>query len=497
MTLAKGITNATVPMGAVCVAHKIYDTVVNGAGAGIELFHGYTYSGHPLAAAAGLATLEVYRSEALFERAASLESYWADAVHSLRGLPHVIDLRNIGLVAGIELEARAGAPGARGFETFLKCFEAGVHGSVDRRHDRAVAAAHRREAADRSDVRRGRRRDSRRRLSARHGMLLVDAAVACRRHGDARVVRAARGVLAAGGVEARRLGRAAATATRRPVASGIRIRGSRRSSTARRTIRSRRPSIAGSRSSRTRATACRRTSAASLNCTSCHLDEGRRANAAPLVGAFARFPKFMDRSGAVVPIEDRVNYCFTRSLAGSKLPADSREMQDIVAYLAFISKGVPNGEHVRGEGLPKMPALVGDSTRGAALFVDNCARCHGTDGAGMGPIPALWGPTVVQHRRVDGATGARGVVHSPQHAVRSARHAHRSTGVRRRRVHHVDGAARFAGKENDWPNGGDVPYDVPYDTKGHKAFRPPKVLPRTTNAAAAIVAAPASVLRRK
>src|SRR5262252_1884706 len=114
-----------------------------------------------------------------------------------------------------------------------------------------------------------------------------------------------------------------------------------------------------------------------LNCTSCHLEEGRRGNAAPLAGAFARFPKYLDRSGAVVTIEDRVNYCFTRSLAGSKLPSDSREMQDIVAYLAFISKGVPNGEHVRAEGLAKMPALSGDSSRGRKLFIDNCARCHG------------------------------------------------------------------------------------------------------------------------
>jgi beta-alanine--pyruvate transaminase len=126
MTVAKGITNATVPMGAVCARHEIYDQVVNNAPAGIELFHGYTYSGHPLAAAAGLATLEVYRSERLFERAASLESYWADAVHALRGSPHVIDLRNIGLVAGIQLEARPDAVGSRGFETFLKCFELGV-----------------------------------------------------------------------------------------------------------------------------------------------------------------------------------------------------------------------------------------------------------------------------------------------------------------------------------------------------------------------------------
>ena len=126
MTVAKGITNATVPMGAVCVKGDIYHTVINSTAAGIELFHGYTYSGHPLAAAAGLATLALYEREKLFERAASLESYWADAVHALRGSPHVIDLRNMGIVAGIELEPRAGAPGARAFEIFLKAFEAGV-----------------------------------------------------------------------------------------------------------------------------------------------------------------------------------------------------------------------------------------------------------------------------------------------------------------------------------------------------------------------------------
>jgi beta-alanine--pyruvate transaminase len=126
MTIAKGITNAAVPMGAVCVRGDIYETVVNAAAAGIELFHGYTYSGHPLAAAAGLATLSLYKKEGLFERAASLESYWADAFHSLRGSPHVIDVRTIGIVAGIELEPRSGAPGARAFETFLKAFDAGV-----------------------------------------------------------------------------------------------------------------------------------------------------------------------------------------------------------------------------------------------------------------------------------------------------------------------------------------------------------------------------------
>ena len=126
MTVAKGLTNAAVPMGAVFVRRGIYDTVVNSAPSGIELFHGYTYSGHPLAAAAGLATLELYQHEGLFERAASLAPYWADALHSLRGLPNVIDIRNLGLVGGIELEARAGVPGARAFDVFVDCFNRGA-----------------------------------------------------------------------------------------------------------------------------------------------------------------------------------------------------------------------------------------------------------------------------------------------------------------------------------------------------------------------------------
>ena len=126
MTVAKGITNAAVPMGAVFVRRGVHDAVVEGAPPGIELFHGYTYSGHPLAAAAGLATLDVYRGEGLFERARDLSGYWEDAVHALRGLPHVVDCRNIGLVAGVELEPRAGAPGARAWDVFLDCFAAGV-----------------------------------------------------------------------------------------------------------------------------------------------------------------------------------------------------------------------------------------------------------------------------------------------------------------------------------------------------------------------------------
>jgi beta-alanine--pyruvate transaminase len=113
-------------MGGVLVRRAIHDTIVNAAAGGVEFFHGYTYSGHPLAAAAGVATLALYKEEDLFARAAELESYWEDAVHSLRGRPHVIDVRNLGLVAGIEVDPRPGQPGARGFDLFLRCFELGV-----------------------------------------------------------------------------------------------------------------------------------------------------------------------------------------------------------------------------------------------------------------------------------------------------------------------------------------------------------------------------------
>ncbi|HEY3287641.1 MAG TPA: aspartate aminotransferase family protein [Gemmatimonadaceae bacterium] len=122
ITLAKGVTNAAVPMGATCVQGKIYDTVINATEQGIEFFHGYTYSGHPLAAAAGLATLDLYAAEGIFARAAALAPKWEQAVHSLRGAKHVIDVRNLGLVAGVELESRAGRPGSRAYDVFVDCF---------------------------------------------------------------------------------------------------------------------------------------------------------------------------------------------------------------------------------------------------------------------------------------------------------------------------------------------------------------------------------------
>ncbi len=125
LTVAKGMTNGCVPMGGVLVSKAVYDTFMQGPD-GIELFHGYTYSAHPVACAAGLATLDIYRREGLLTRARTLASKWEDAAHALKGLPHVIDVRNYGLILGLELEPVAGKTGARAFEVFTKCFERGL-----------------------------------------------------------------------------------------------------------------------------------------------------------------------------------------------------------------------------------------------------------------------------------------------------------------------------------------------------------------------------------
>ncbi len=126
ITMAKGLTNGAVPMGAVGVKAEIHDAFMTGPEHMIELFHGYTYSGHPLACAAGLATLDVYEEEGLLTRARELEKVWEDAIHALKGLPHVIDIRNFGLVGAIELEPMEGQPTKRAFSAFLKAWEKGM-----------------------------------------------------------------------------------------------------------------------------------------------------------------------------------------------------------------------------------------------------------------------------------------------------------------------------------------------------------------------------------
>jgi beta-alanine--pyruvate transaminase len=125
VTSAKGLTNGTVPMGAVFASRAVHDGLMHGPD-GIELFHGYTYSGHPVACAAGIATLDIYRDEGLLTRVADIADDWAAAMHDLRGRKNVIDIRTIGLIAGIELAPRPDAPGKRAYEVFVDCFERGL-----------------------------------------------------------------------------------------------------------------------------------------------------------------------------------------------------------------------------------------------------------------------------------------------------------------------------------------------------------------------------------
>ena len=235
-----------------------------------------------------------------------------------------------------------------------------------------------------------------------------------------------------------------------------------------------------------------------INCTNCHLDEGRNPDAAPLAGAHARFPKYMERTGAVIPLADRVNYCFTRSLGGYRIPVESREMQDILAYIAWLSSGVPVGEGKKlpgAEGLHEMAQkLEGDTARGAQVFLAKCTSCHGPDGQGLPGFPALWGPKSysvgASMARVGKAASfiwhnmPRGMPKSltPQEAFDVAAY--------------IDARPRpdSPGKEQDWPTGG-APADVPYATKGHEAFRPPPVIARR-DAAQTIVPKPAPIARR-
>lgn len=218
----------------------------------------------------------------------------------------------------------------------------------------------------------------------------------------------------------------------------------------------------------------------SLRCTSCHQDDGLKLTAAPLTGSHARFPKYMPRSGAVIALADRVNYCFTRSLAGNAIPVGSREMTDLLAYMAFISKDVPVGAKIAGtEGLISEPdTLVGDVARGEALYTaKTCVTCHLATGEGNGPIPALWGPRSysvgASMTRLERA--ASFIKHNMPQTAPGTLTAQEAFDLSA----YINSHPRpdSPGKELDWPMGG-APKDVPYDTKGHKAFNPPPVIRR-------------------
>ncbi len=129
-----------------------------------------------------------------------------------------------------------------------------------------------------------------------------------------------------------------------------------------------------------------------LACTNCHREAGTRPESGPWVGVTATFPQYRARAGRVITIEDRVNGCLRRSMNGKPLDPDSRDMIDMVAYLAFLSTGVPQGHKEPWLGYHHIPTLRGDSETGGQLFAENCARCHGKDGQGLPGYPPLWGP---------------------------------------------------------------------------------------------------------
>ena len=206
-----------------------------------------------------------------------------------------------------------------------------------------------------------------------------------------------------------------------------------------------------------------------LNCSSCHLAAGTQPTAISLVGVYARFPQYRSRSGRVNLIQDRVNDCFMRSLDGKPLDPLGRDMTDIVAWMAFISRGIPTGGTAEGHGLPKLSPPPGDVARGQKVYAESCARCHGADGQGIAPIPPLWGP----HSFTIGAGMAR--VNTMSAFVRHNMPLDKPGTLSDQDAADVTAFIKthprpdFAGKEKDWPRG-DPPPDVAYPTAaGRKA----------------------------
>jgi thiosulfate dehydrogenase len=210
-----------------------------------------------------------------------------------------------------------------------------------------------------------------------------------------------------------------------------------------------------------------------LRCVSCHMWEGLVANKMPYVGVYARFPQYRTRSATVEIIEDRINDCFERSLNGKALARDSRPMRDIVAYMAFLSYGIPVGAQVEGQGLPRLDPLPGDTARGRQVFETRCTICHGADGQGgtgaPGTLvgPPLWGP----HSFNIGAGMAR--VRTAAAFIKVAMPYDNPGSLTAQEAFdvatYVTSRPRpdFARKSGDWPNG-DPPPDVAYPTSAAK-----------------------------
>jgi len=205
-----------------------------------------------------------------------------------------------------------------------------------------------------------------------------------------------------------------------------------------------------------------------LTCANCHMADGTVANAMPLVGAYTRFPQYRARSGHVDLIEDRINDCFKRSLNGKALAPESRDMRDMVTYIAFLSRGYPPGSELKGQGVPKLDPLKGDTARGRQIFATTCVACHGADGNGSAVAPPLWGARSYNiGAGMARIRSAAAFIHqlmprdrpgtlTPQQAFDVATY--------------INSRPRpdFPGKERDWPHGG-TPPDVAYTTLASKS----------------------------
>jgi thiosulfate dehydrogenase len=205
-----------------------------------------------------------------------------------------------------------------------------------------------------------------------------------------------------------------------------------------------------------------------LRCISCHLDDGTRVNAAPLVGVYARFPQFRDRSNSVAIVEDRVNDCFQRSMNGRALAYDSRDMRDIVAWLAFLSRGTPVHRDTMPRGIKLLPAMTPDTAAGRSQFATTCAACHGMDGQGTPAGPPLWGPKSfnIGASMARLRTAASFIKHNMPNDRPGTLTAQQAFDL----AAYVNAHSRpdLVGKENDWPRG-DPPSDVPYVTRGRSS----------------------------
>lgn len=208
-----------------------------------------------------------------------------------------------------------------------------------------------------------------------------------------------------------------------------------------------------------------------LRCVSCHLDEGRRPHAMPWTGVYARFPQYRSRRDRVERLEDRINDCITRSLAGRALAVESPAMRDIVAYMAYVSRGVPVGAGVPGQGLDTVRTTErGESARGKLVFTAQCARCHGEHGEGTKRATPLWGP--MSFSIGAGMARWRAAASFVRHNMPNDRPESLTDAEAVDVAAFITSQRRpdFIGKELDWPRG-NAPPDVAYRTNAAKPRR--------------------------